>query len=381
METLLPKLAVEIGGCDTTREELTKFIPELRSQCELSDEDAAILVETKRKVSKCKTDMASCTMKASKLESEVARLQKAIMDAGGSKLKKQQEACEKALSKLNAAEKALGQARVSITSMNKAASKAQKAKEDAEAELEQCLAKTEELQVQFKALEKDAFAVMEKFEEAKAVEKEARHAFEDATREVENLKKSQADVKCVEVELVGKVAELEKQMLDCDHVRKKWENDLTKLRAAAEDDEDLDLSDDEDEDESVEEEDDRSKASSAPGDEATAKEDVTMEDASDAVPPKQKRKSTVSGLPVFTPEALQKYSKDEIAASIKELEAERNTIAKHANMGAIAEYRKKEADYLSRYAQFVLFCHSWSLILTDTNNRVFYFLLLQRFGA
>jgi structural maintenance of chromosome 4 len=30
------------------------------------------------------------------------------------------------------------------------------------------------------------------------------------------------------------------------------------------------------------------------------------------------------------------------------LEKERDTLAKNANMGAIAEYKKKEADYLSR---------------------------------
>ena len=253
LETKLPKLTVEIDGCDTTRDELTKFIPELRSQCELSKKDAATLVELNKKVSRCKTDMSSCALKASKLEAEVARLQKAIMDAGGSKLKKQLAACEKALSKLNAAEKALNQARVSITSMNKAATKAQKAKTDAETELEQCLAKTQELQADFKALEADAFKVMQDFEKVKEVEAEARGALEEASKEVDELKKSQADVKCVEVELVGKIDDLEKQMSECERRQKKWESDIVKLRAAAEEDDDLDLSDDEEEEEEEEE--------------------------------------------------------------------------------------------------------------------------------
>ena len=34
---------------------------------------------------------------------------------------------------------------------------------------------------------------------------------------------------------------------------------------------------------------------------------------------------------------------------IKLLEEEKETMAKNANMAAIAEYRKKEADYLVRY--------------------------------
>ena len=44
----LPKLKLEIDGCDTTREELTKLIPELRIQCEVSSEDQAKRERAKR---------------------------------------------------------------------------------------------------------------------------------------------------------------------------------------------------------------------------------------------------------------------------------------------------------------------------------------------
>jgi len=357
LETKLPKLSVEIDACDTTRDELTKFIPELRTQCELSDEDAATLVELKEKVSKCKTDMASCALKASKLEAEVARLQKAIMEAGGSKLKKQQAACEKALSNLNAAEKALSQARVSITSMNKAATKAQKGKIDAEKELEQCLAKSEELKTEFKALEADAFTVMKSFESVKETEAEAREKLEEASKEMDGLKKSQADVKCIEVELMGKIDELDKQISEWERRQDKCESDLTKLRAAAKEEEDFDFSDEEEEEE--EDNENKSVDSSPKEDGQDATEDVEMEDASDAgskggddaetASPKSKQKKTQSGLPVFSREALQRYSKDEIMESIATLENERNTLAKNANMSAIADYKKKKQAYESRY--------------------------------
>lgn len=357
LETKLPKLTVEIGGCDTTRTELTKFIPELRSQSKLNDADAAKLLELNHKVAKCKTDMSSCTMKAAKLEAEVARLQKAIMDAGGSKLKKQQADCEKALSKLNAAEKALNTAKVSITSMTKAATKAQKAKVDAEKELEQCLAKTEELHIEFKSLEADAFKVMEEFEKAKAVEVEAKEAFEEACKECEDLKKSQTENKFVEVELVGKIEDLQKQMADSERKQNKWEADLSKLRAAAEEEDDFDMSDDE-----AEDGDDKSDRSSK------ANDDVEIEDAHpDEVPeePKGKEKQPKSSLPTYSPEALEKYDKDDIMRDITVLETERNSIAKHANMGAIAEYRKKEADYLARYdlgSYCALYRFAWILL-------------------
>jgi structural maintenance of chromosome 4 len=51
---------------------------------------------------------------------------------------------------------------------------------------------------------------------------------------------------------------------------------------------------------------------------------------------------------VFSSAALAKFSSDALKEEISILEAERNSIAKNANMGAIAEYRKKESDYLAR---------------------------------
>jgi structural maintenance of chromosome 4 len=339
LEAKLPKLTVEIDGCDTTRKELTKFIPELRTQVKLSDSDESKLVDLNKKVAMCKTDMSSCALKASKLEAEIARLQKAIMDAGGSKLKKQQDACDKALSKLDAAEKALNMARVSITSNTKAATKADKARQEAEDELTNCLAKLEELQDEFKLLEADAFKVMEVYEKAKSVEAEAKILLEEASKECEELKKSQSEKKCVEVELVGKIEDLVKLISESERKRSKWDSDLAKLRGAAEEDDyDLDGSDDEGE------KDRRINADDGGEDDAMKDNDGDIVDSNDA---NESRPRSV--LPIYSPDALERYEKDDILNDISVLEHERNTIAKNANMGAIAEYRKKEADYLSRY--------------------------------
>jgi structural maintenance of chromosome 4 len=338
LEAKLPKIAIEIDGCDTTRTELTKFIPELRSMGTLSKQDTEKLTELKQKVNKCKNDMSACAMLASKLEADVARLQKAIIDAGGSKLKKQQDACEKALEKLNATEKALNQAKVSITSMEKAGVKAEKAKTATEKELEECISKAEIFQNEFKSLEEDAYQVMQAYEKVKVAESAARESLEEASKECDQLKQSLAEVKCVEVELVAKIDDLDKQIVDSERKMKKWETDLKKLRTAAGDDES-------DSEEEVED----GAGSTAPDDDAG----VVMEDneGNDEREQAESPNHQQTYLPVLSFEALQKYDKDEILSDISVLETERNTIAKHANMGAIAEYRKKEADYLSRVGE------------------------------
>jgi structural maintenance of chromosome 4 len=345
LEVKLPKLAMEIAGCDTTREELTKRIPELKSQSELSASDAAKLVKLSKNVHKCKTEMSSCAILASKMEAEVARLQKAILDAGGSKLKKQQDACEKALSSLNATEKALNSAKIAITSSQKAAAKARDAKAAAEVQLDECKATLEEKLKEFKSLEEDALHVLQSYEKVKEVEAEKRESLDAVTKECEVLKKAQSEVKCVEIELLGHIEAFDKQIVDCNKKIQHWTKEVSKLRAVAEQDDDLDLSDDEEEAEE--------DAVPAPETSEGSDDDAEMEDAEvgdTAIAPEEpKQEVSKTSLPKLSFAALEKFDKDVIKESIDVLETERNTIAKNANMGAIAEYRKKEADYLTRY--------------------------------
>jgi structural maintenance of chromosome 4 len=63
---------------------------------------------------------------------------------------------------------------------------------------------------------------------------------------------------------------------------------------------------------------------------------------------KTKMSTNKSSLPKLADSSLEQYSMESVKNDIAILEKERDTLAKNANMGAIAEYKKKEADYLSR---------------------------------
>lgn len=336
LEVKLPKLSMEIDAFDTSRADLTTFIPQLRSQCEISAEDQLQLVDLNKEVQKCKADMSSCTILASKLESEVSRLQKAILDAGGSAMKKQQSVCEKALSDLNSAEKTLAAAKVAITTNEKAAETARKAVAKANAELANCTSLLEEKDSALKALEVDALAVKGSFENVQKIEQEKRAALEDASKECDELKKSQAELRCKEIELLGQIEALDKQILDIEKRHGKWESDLEKLRTTAEE-EDVGCDSHENEDVSGVE----SELNNSCSDDAIMSE-------TDMPSRNHVHESSVSSLPIFPFSALERYDAKEISNDIVILESERSTIAKNANMAAIAEYRKKEEDYLSR---------------------------------
>lgn len=353
----IPKLELEIEGCNTSRKELNKLIPELKTKVELNPTDKAKLKELQKSVEKCKSDMVSCQEIASKLESEVAELQQAILDAGGSKLKKQQAACDKVLKELNDAEKALNTAKVMVTSSQKAAAKAKKQKEGAEKQLEECEKLLEEKQKEFKELEEKAVEVLQAYESVKKVEAAKREELETATKECEDLKKSHAEARCIEIDLLGQIEAFDRQISDSTKNKKQWEKKLVDLRSAEEEDDDDDLSD-------GEEEQDEQQSSGERGTEE-ANEDVAMDDVEEDTSietedrPKEKVQRSNSSLPTLPFTALEKYSIDDVKVDIDHLESERNTLAKNANMGAIQEYKKKEADYLARYViEMYLLCIS-----------------------
>mmetsp|Transcript_10732 Transcript_10732/g.16868 ORF Transcript_10732/g.16868 Transcript_10732/m.16868 type:complete len:1150 (-) Transcript_10732:83-3532(-) len=332
LEIKMPKLNLEISGCDTTRQELTKLIPELRLQCQVSDEDKTKRAELQAKVEQCILDMKSCAILADRLEKEVARLQQDIMEAGGPRLKKQQVACAKVMSKLKDSEKALNSSKVEIVASEKAKVKAQKAKEKLEKELEDCKNSLQQKETEFKTLEEGAFAVMQAYESVKVIEAEKRTALDSASKEAEELKESQAKIKCVEIDLLGQIDAFDKQISENRKKKNHWEKEIKRLQKV-EDECDYELVEDRSTEEpdhmDIVQEDDE-------GREVNRDDDSVSQNEND--------------MPLSYA-MLEKYDTEDLKEAIAILENERNMLAKNANMGAIAEYRKKESDYLARVGE------------------------------
>ncbi len=341
LETSLPKLLLEIEGCDTTREELTKLVPELRIQCEVSPEDLDKAKELESKVGDCKSSMKSCVELATQLEKEVAKLQKEIMDAGGPRLKKQKKKCEKILEQLNDAEKALNSAKVDIVSSKKACTKAQNNIESISNQIEACEALLKENTAEFKTLETEALVVIQAYEEVKKVEERKRIELEKATSEAEELKKAESEIGLIEIDLVGKVDALKKQIAESQQRKANWDKEIAALNEV-EDEFEIDEDEDENESQSSSEKDESADISS---------EDVEMADVDENSEENEAEKKISSTCVVLSYNALEKYDREDLKETISTLQNERNVLAKNANMGAIAEYRKKEVDYLARVAE------------------------------
>ncbi len=371
-----PQLQMEISSFDTTREELTKRLPSLREQSTLSDADQRKRDELIKNVEKCKEEMASCVSETSKLEAEVSKLQQNIINAGGSKLKNQQKACEKAKSNLNNANKELNAAKSTVANSKKIIQKAEKAKGVAEEDLQRSKDALEQMQAEHQSLEDDAKDVKEAYELAKEEEAEKRKELESVSKECDNLKLEQNRLKCIEVELTAKIESLDKQIKDSYRKENHWNKEVEQLcLVEKQEEDDYDFSDDEEdeEDEMIEDEkkegeekNDNNQDEQEKGREKIKESENSKTDVSKAVLESTLRSSS---LPRLTESSLEQYNVDTIKDDIEVLEKERDILAKNANMGAIAEYRKKESDYLSRYV--------YRMDFNKTNNH--HFLLTQSF--
>merc|ERR1719253_1485604 len=352
----LPKLQMEIAGFDTTREELTKQLPTLRAQSTLSKEDKKKKKELLAKVEQCKSNMASCVETTSELEAEVKKLQKSIVNAGGSKLKNQQKACDKAKQDLSDANKELNAAKNTVANSRKIIKKASRAKDTAETDLQQSREVLERMQEEHQELKGGAAEVREAYEQVKKDEATQRKALESVSKECEKLKQDQQKLKCAEVELNAQIETLDKQVKDAERKASHWMKEVQLLKKLEKQEEiDYDLSDDEEEDDdergSDKEMQDEAKESDEENEDAMEgskdqEEDNAYADAEEAA----KAKASNFSLPKLEDAALEQYSTDSLKKDISVLEKEREALAKNANMGAIAEYRKKEADYLIRVA-------------------------------
>ncbi len=209
----VPKLSMQAAGCDTTREELTKRLPELRKQSTLSETDKLKLETLLKTVGKCKRDVGTCSKEASQLEEEVAKLQKAILEAGGSKLQQQQDKCERLASLLEKTSKMLSGEKVAATSAKKNSEKAEKLKLSYQNELQDITQKFETLDCEIKTLEEKALVALNAFDDAKEEEEAQRKLVQNVTDEYNVQKKSFTKLMESELELVGQIDTLEKQLL------------------------------------------------------------------------------------------------------------------------------------------------------------------------
>uniref|UniRef100_A0A8C9VSK3 Structural maintenance of chromosomes protein n=1 Tax=Scleropages formosus TaxID=113540 RepID=A0A8C9VSK3_SCLFO len=242
-----------------------------------------------------KKDYENASSKAGKVEAEVKRLHNLIVEINSHKLKAQQDKLDRVNKQLDECSSAITKAQVDI----KTADRNIKKSEDAVARLETEMAENEkaieELMVQLKQLEEQAAEIMKECQEAEDALPEVQEQHRGVLQEIKAIQEQEHTVQkeCLSVRL--KVEQIEGAISEHQSKIKHWQREISKLSLHAIDDK--------------------------PAEE----------------------------LPVLTPEDVTAQDPDMLNNKIALLEA--RCAQMKPNLGAIAEYRKKEELYLQRVAE------------------------------
>ena len=247
---------------------------------------------------------------------------------------------------------------VTLSSSEKNAAKADEEREAAEKGKEEEAAKLEDSNLALGVLEKEAFEVMGVYTVAQEAADDKSKELEGANKELEELKDETSKLKLAEVELLGKVSDFEKALREHNGRTKFWKDEIVKLKQQEEEDEQYDMSDDEEEEGEEGEEEEGEEGEKEKKDDEEVEEgekedamEIDGEAKEEVVKKEVVKKEKADALPTLPAEALAQFDRRDLKNEIETLEKERDNLGKNANMSAIAEYRKKETDYLAKVTE------------------------------
>jgi len=208
LETSIAKSSMDVQSSKVFANELEIRLPELKAGTGVSAEDAERTRALAKSVEADKKELAQLESKSQKIRNRVSQLEDDLENVGGQALKKQRELVAALQASVASAEADVAKKVAQIKNCDRQAAKLEKDAKKAESDAAKLEAQLDDTLTQFKALEGDAFKVMERMNatQAQLAEKEA---------EVEELKK-EFDSKQGEVSIIRQVevdiaAELEQQ--------------------------------------------------------------------------------------------------------------------------------------------------------------------------
>ena len=208
LETAIVKSNMDVESSKTFADELELRLPELKAATAVSAEDADRTRALTESIEGDRKELAELEKKSRTIRDQVARLEEDIENVGGAALKKQRELVASLQASVAAAEADVAKKVAQIKNSEKQIAKLQKDAKKAETDAVKLQTQHDETMSQFKALEEQAFKVVERMN---ATQKE----LDEKVAEVDELKR-EFDAKQKEVSVIRQVevdiaAELEQQ--------------------------------------------------------------------------------------------------------------------------------------------------------------------------
>ncbi|XP_051534956.1 structural maintenance of chromosomes protein 4-like [Myxocyprinus asiaticus] len=296
MKNTLEKYSASIQSLTEQELHLKTQIKDLEANVISAAPDKAKQKQMEKKLESFKKDFEVASTKAGKVESEVKRLHTLIVDINSHKLKNQQDKLDQINSQLDECSSAITKAQVAIKTSGRNLKKCEESVCQLEKEMRDNEKLMEELTEQLKKLEEQAGEIMNTYQQAEEALPEVQEHHRDVLQEIKALQEQEHTVQKESLNVRLKVEHIDTAISEFQNKIKHWEKEASKLSLHSID--------------------------------GTASED----------------------LPTLTVDQLENISNPDIMKNEIALLEERCGNMK-PNLGAIAEFKKKEELYLQRVAE------------------------------
>ncbi|OQR89722.1 structural maintenance of chromosomes protein 4 [Achlya hypogyna] len=307
----MPKLAMEVEACKGRNAAMAARIKELEKLVQLSPAEAKKIKNLEKACAEKEAEYDSHKDEVNAMEAEVATIKRAILGLGGDKLRKQRKMVETTKKTIDAKTKELTKLRVDLKTGKKTLERSVVTQAKLATDLEVTKARLEELRVESKDIEDRAAEVSDRHEAARQLAEEHESVITDKLAEFNTLKKTVDQMASREVDLLSSYEECETLLAENEAKLANWTEQLASLRRKFEKDE----------------------------------EDILL------ICGAPEEEGEILGLPTYDAAALAKFSKEELKYELPILVQQRDELKANVNMGAIAEYKKKEKEFAVRVGE------------------------------
>uniref|UniRef100_A0A4W6BU30 Structural maintenance of chromosomes protein n=1 Tax=Lates calcarifer TaxID=8187 RepID=A0A4W6BU30_LATCA len=290
------RMGSSIGTEVSQEESLADQEAHLKLQIKELEANVLAAAPDKARQKQMEKNFEAASSKAGKVENEVKRLHNLIVDINSHKLKAQQDKLDKINKELDDCSSTITKAKVAIKTADRNLKKCEEGVSRVQSELEENEKAMAELTEQLKKLEDEAGEIMKDCQEAEAALPEVQEQYQGVLKEIKVLQQQEHALQEESLSVRLRIEQIETTITEHNNKIKHWQKEASKLSLH------------------------------------------TIED-------KQPEE-----LPVLTPAELEKISDPNIIIN-KMITLETQCAQMKPNLGAIAEYKKKEELYLQRVAQ------------------------------
>nr|WJN25099.1 condensin complex subunit [Pseudozyma flocculosa] len=349
IEVALDKIRMDLESGEQRVAEAKKRVAELKAESKPDAGDASRIAELDGQIASLEKEISKLTEKSSAIESDIESLQEQILEAGGVELRTQNSKVDSIKEKIELSSELTTKAEVAKSKAEKDVLKLQKSLEKSEAQLEELDSELEQLRDQIAGNTRAADGVRSKVEDAQHLMDTKAEERDEIKSQLDERSESANAFRALEMEIKQNLEDNERFRNEHEKQLKHLQEKLTGL-SLHHIDEDDDSDGEADDAEANNEEGEQGRNASGQRSKSSKKKTKADPDAMDEDDEDDNEDEDDEDLS----DELFEYPEDELRAMNKN--ALKATIVAYetdvangsANMSVLAEYRKREGEFLAR---------------------------------